>query len=262
MHITIEVLRAIGAVLFLVEFVAFAVIGYLKFEERYRALSEVLYDSLIVVGLNMLGYAYLGDGGDLQWTWLIYSLSCVYLAVSFYRLLTYNPVDELKRVKNAGRPNVAADRDFEAERSYEYMIMKACVFLTLIAGLPIHLVASDAWRWAIYFAAFVPFVFAALYHFRAVTMRNQGDTVSKYWIRVVVYGTMLFWLGYPIVMLLGPLFLGMISGASVIVGYILLDVITKHLFTALSVYYMYSEAPEEDGTPVRRRGAGGRYTSV
>lgn len=247
---TVDTLLTVGAGLFFLEFLAYAVIGYLKFEERYRALSEVLYDSLFVTGLNMYLYAYRADGGALQWVWLVYSFSCVKLAVSFYRLLTYHYHDECKRVKNAATKSVSIEqvRDIEAERSYEYMMMLFAVFLTLISGLVINLLASSMWRWIVFGVSFVPFLFAALYFFRAVNMRTGGETVAKYWIRVVVYVTMVFWLGYPIVMVMGPLFFGWISSAGEALGYILLDLVTKHLFMALSVYYMYTEAPETDAS--------------
>lgn len=227
------ILRLVASVAFLIEFCAYAILAYVRSAPRYHALNEVLYDNMIVTGLNAFLYAYLANSGELQYIWLVYPFSCVFLAISFYRVLTYDVV---------AYKHEDAVSDVERHPPYTYYQMAISVFLTLISGYVINQLQDISFRIAVFVLAFIPFVFLVMFLFKAIDMVNRGQNVAKTWIRVVIYITLVFWVGYPIVMLLGPLFTNAISVQEEGLGYLLLDIVTKHINMAILAAYMATES--------------------
>lgn len=222
---TLMWLRAISGSLFFIEFVAYSITAFIFYQPKYRVFSVILFDNIIISGLNALLSVYLSDGGDLQWAWLVYAFSCVRLIITFYYVLTY--VD------------TCHDEFYDIERDPPDVVQNMCIatFITIVAGLVINLVDSQALRWAIFVLDFVPFVLAIMFLFRAVYIAN-GPQKAPLWVRIAVYINLAFWFGYPIVMLLGPLFITTISTDDEALGYVLLDFVTKHLSMAIFAGYI------------------------
>lgn len=230
---TLEWLRAISGTLFFIEFVAYSVTAFIFYERRYRAFSAVLFDNIVISGLNAMLTIYLLDGGDLKWAWLVYSFSCVYLAITFYRVLTHD-ASSCQCQSSMSYGDISTT---ERDPPYSYYNMCIATFVTIVAGLVINLLTSQPLRWLVFVLDFAPFIFAIMFLFRAVAVVNQNQVVARPWARIAVYINLAFWDGYPFVMLLGPLFTNTISTRDEALGYVLLDFVTKHLSMALFAGY-------------------------
>lgn len=221
-------LRTISGALFFIEFIAYSITAFIFYQRHYHAFSAVLFDNIVISGLNALLAVYLLDGGDLQWAWLTYSFSCVYLAITFYRVLTFH-------VSCSQYEDLSI---IEGDPPYAYYAMCIATFVTIVAGLVINLLASQVLRWVVFVLSFVPFAFAIMFLFRAVKIVTRGQEGVPRWVRIAVYINLAFWSGYPVVMVLGPLFINTISAKQEALGYITLDFVTKHLSMALFAGYI------------------------
>lgn len=237
---TLDWFRVVSASFFFVEFVAYSVTAFIFYQRYYHAFTSVLFHNIIISGLNMLLTVYLIDGGALYWAWLVYSFSCVYLNATSYRVLTYDVSGcQYHRLDTDGDLSV-----IERDPPYTYYIMCISTFITIVSGFVINLIDSQALRWLVFFLDFVPFTFAIMFLFRSAQIINGERDVSRRWARWSVYINLAFWFGYPIVMVLGPLFTGTISGRQEALGYVILDIVTKHTSMALNAGYMGVEVQE------------------
>lgn len=241
----LDILRIISATGYGCGLIGYSVALLVRSDPKYHAHSEVLVDNIIVCGLNLWNYIYLLDDGFLGNTWLTYSLSCVFLSISYYRVLTYDVFGYGGSGYGANKVTIRNSDGtislIERDPPYVYYGMIVSVFLTLISGYVIHILPSYNYRVAVFVLAFIPFGLTLFFLLRAVNLSTQGVTVARLWIRIVTWATFAFWSGYPIAMALGPLFAARILTKQVALGYVILDFVTKHTYMALSAIYMHIE---------------------
>lgn len=228
----LAIARLTGASLYYVAFMVYgAIVSFLPEGREWHPLRGILYDNLVVTGLNALLYTYLADSGDARVIFLVYSFSCVYLAQSMLRILTLRAYLESYR-------NVSSNEQYVEERRDQLRTLSILIFITLIAGFVIVLLPGLTLRYVVFVLDFGPFFLSVLllimesYRFN----RSRGTTAGS-WAMLLVYGTLIFWFGYPLVQILGPDFTGTISALARDSSYLSLDVVTKHLFMLLSAIY-------------------------
>lgn len=244
----LDIARFVGASFYFVEFVAYAVGTILAPEGRqWHPLRGILYDNLVVTGLNMLLYSYLASGGSPDYIFLVYAFSCVYLAISMLRVLTLRAYLSTIAVLGTGAvvsgPNGVAGGDalrYTEARRDQLNNLSILIFVTLITGFIIVLLPDLTVRYTLFVLDFVPFGLALVLlvteanRFNRTQAGTSAAAAPSTLTYILVYGTLLVWVGYPIVMLLGPEFTAVLSATGRDTGYISLDVVTKHLFMAAS----------------------------
>jgi hypothetical protein len=217
----IQIARYVSASAFLIEFVMFAYMASTWRTPKYQALQNILLDNLLVAGLNMMLNLHQATATDPRYSYLVYSVSCVALIVSMYRTYTLDqtkaPVTDLPK---------------------SYYLMCLYTFLTIVAGFVIYELPLLPQRVAVYIGAFVPFVFALVSLRQAVSDTNgKGVSVVYPWMHYVTIFALAWWNAYPVAILLGPNFLNTISFVQESLGYLIADIVTKHLYMIVTVIY-------------------------
>lgn len=231
---TLDIARLVSGGFYFTEFVVYAVATlFIKTESIWTTWATVLHNNLLVTGINMLLNVYLVSGGVPEYVWIAYAVSGVYLMLTCYHVLALAGV--LSGYMSL-TPISSHDGTTHAMKS-----LTVLTFVTIVTGFVIAVTTDPIVRWFLFVADFVPFVIVVLLLIFTVNDFNRsrsagGSTTMKF----ATYATLAFWLGYPIAMILGPLFTGTISADQQSVGHLVLDIITKHVYAIVAAIYAYT----------------------